>query len=165
MTNSSVVSNEAVDPPAASAGEARRRFTHALRAAYVATTLAALTYLSGDALVAAKFAMFVFGIVFPAAALVARLRSLRNLEPSGRVVFCLTLALVACTPCYYLRRLAPGGPNVADLAAMGGLLLVAIRGNAYRDWLADLSCPALRVAAPWLFLAIPVLFAAVWSGS
>lgn len=128
------------------------------------TTSAALLYLAGGVLPAARFLLFSAGIVFPLAALLTSSPLASTLTPEKRALLGLCLAFVAVAPLFYVRRALPLPGGVLDLVALTLLSGAALMSGSYLRWLRDLYSPRLRPAALTIFVGIPLIFALAWAG-
>src|ERR1700677_481323 len=127
-------------------------------------TAGVLFYLGDGVAVPLRLLGFVVGVLLPGASLWMRVGMMKSLTPAARVAAGLVLAMLAITPVYYLRR-AVGDYAVLFDAALSAALLLAVMGSgSYSKFIAEFKDPVLRAGGPWMFLAIPLLFAMTWMG-
>jgi hypothetical protein len=129
-----------------------------------AATAGMLLYLGGGALAGAQLVVFVVGLLFPAAALLAETGALRNLSSNVRVATSLSLAVLLITPAFYIRRALPFPGWLADLIFVIALCSAAKYRGAYTRFLHDIRTPLFRAAWPFLFVVLPALFVLTWMG-
>ncbi len=123
-----------------------------------------LLYLGEGLIVPLRFVAFIFGIVLPAASLFARISSLDGLEPPLRGLIGATLAMLAITPLFYVRRFLPLPAQASEIALACLLCGAAIASGAYRQFVRDLNDPLMRMAGTVIFGVFPVLFMLTWMG-
>jgi hypothetical protein len=154
-------------PPSAArqlAGERRRVRRLLWLALYAVATLAMLIYLGGGVVAGARLAAIVIGVLFPCAALFSNIGAIQRLPQAARAVTAISLAILSITPAFYLRRALPLPGWLADVAFVLLLCSCAQYRSAYRRFLDDLGNPLFRASAPFLFLALPILFILTWMG-
>ena len=133
-------------------------------AVYAAATAGMLIYAGQGVWAGARLAGYVWGVLFPGAALLTEIGVLGRLPAAMRAITGLLLAMLLATPAFFVRRALPIEGWMADLILVGALCLGAYFRGAYRRFLNDISGPLFRASAPFLFLALPALFILTWMG-
>ena len=131
---------------------------------YAGVTGAALLYMGEGIIVPLRFLGFVLGVLLPAAALISGISGVRDLEAAGRAAVGLALAMLTVTPLFFLRREVPVPTGIFDLVLVLSLCFTAARSGSYMRLLGDLRSPIFRALRPWMFVALPILFALTWMG-
>jgi len=131
---------------------------------YLAATAAMLLYLGQGGVAGARLAAFVFGVLFPGAALLSTISPIQRLPQGVRAITAISLAMLCVTPAFYIRRDLPGPGWLADLLFIAALCFWAQHRRAYASFWHDIASPLFRASAPFLFLALPALFVLTWMG-
>ena len=133
-------------------------------AIYAAATAGMLIYAGQGVLAGARLTAYVFGVLFPSAALLTEIGVLARLPAAMRAITGILLAMLLATPAFFVRRALPIEGWLADLILVVAVCLRAHYRGAYRRFLNDVSGPLFRASAPFLFLALPALFILTWMG-
>lgn len=122
-----------------------------------------LVHLAGGVIAAAVFVMFVAAFLLPACALALRLPPLRTMPPDLRLTAASVAVVMLLVPWFFVRKLLPFAPAIADVVACVLLIGAAARFAAIRDTLEELG-PAWRRSRFVVSIVLPLLFALTWLG-
>jgi hypothetical protein len=134
-----------------------------LIAAAVLLDAAILTHLAGGPLAAAVFIVFVAAFLLPACALVMRLPSLRMMPVDQRFTAASVLVVTMVVPWFFVRKILPFIPAVADVVVCAILIGAAAKFGAVRATIEELG-PALKRSRFIVVILLPLLFALAWLG-
>ncbi|MEA2413845.1 MAG: hypothetical protein QOI58_502 [Thermoanaerobaculia bacterium] len=135
----------------------------ALIAAAVAADAVIVVYLAGNILAAVGFIVFVAAFLLPACALVLRLPPLRPMPPDLRLIAAGVLVVLLVVPWFFVRKLLPFSPWIADAAMCAILVAAAAKLGAFRSALGELAS-AWRLSWFLVLVALPLLSALTWLG-
>ena len=135
----------------------------ALIAAVVVLDAVILVHLAGGVLAACVFVLFVAAFLLPACALALRLPPLRLMPPDLRLTAAGVLVVLLIVPWFFVRKLLPFHPAIADVAICAILIGAAAKLGAVRAAIGELG-PAWRRSRFIVLIVLPLLFALTWLG-
>jgi hypothetical protein len=122
-----------------------------------------LLHLAGSVLAAIVFVLFVTAFLLPACALLMRLPHLRTMPPDLRLTAAGALVVMLIVPWFFVRRILPIRPAIADAVICAILIGAAAKFGVIRSTLDELG-PALRRIRVVVVFVLPLLFALTWLG-
>jgi hypothetical protein len=135
----------------------------ALFAAALLFDLAVIVDLAGGVVPAAVFALFAGAFLLPACVLALRLPPLRAMAADVRLTAASALVVVLAVPWFFVRKVLPFPPAIADAVICVILLAAAAKFGAVRASFDELR-PALRRSRCIVAIVLPLLFALTWLG-
>jgi hypothetical protein len=124
---------------------------------------AILVHLAGSVLAALVFLVFVAGFLLPACALILRLPHLRTMPPDLRLTTASVLVVLLAVPWFFVRKVLPFPPAIADVAVCVILVAAAAKFAAARATIEELG-PAWKRSRFVVSIVLPLLFALAWLG-
>jgi hypothetical protein len=122
-----------------------------------------LVHLAGGILAALVFLAFIAAFLLPACALILRLPHLRTMPPDLRLTTAGVLFVILVVPWFFLRKLLPFAPTIADVVVCVILIGSAAKFAAARATIEELG-PALKRSRFIVSIVLPLLFALAWLG-
>jgi hypothetical protein len=122
-----------------------------------------LFQLAGGVLAAVVFILFVGAFLLPACALVMHLPPLRTMPAELRLTAASALVVMAVVPWFFMRKLLPFAPAIADVAVCMILLGAAAKFGDVKATLEEIR-PAFRQSRLIVMIVLPLIFALTWLG-
>ena len=122
-----------------------------------------LVHLGGGILPALVFLVFLAAFLLPACALIMRLPHLRTMPPDLRLTAACVLVVILAVPWFFVRKLLPFAPAIADAVVCAILIGAAAKFAAVRTTIEELG-PALKRSRFVVLIVLPLLFALTWFG-
>jgi len=122
-----------------------------------------LVHLAGSVIAAVVFVVFVAAFLLPACALILRLPFLRTMPPDLRLTAAGVLVVMLAVPWFFVRKLLPFHPAIADVVVCVILIGAAVRFAAVRATIEELG-PVWMRSRFVVSIVLPLMFALAWLG-